>query len=813
WASTIYYPENELPQNAFSNTSVNTGIKYIYGKKTLKSIILPSNISSIGIDAFNECTALTTIKLPASLKTIKSNAFQNCTALTSIQNLSSTPPVYGVDALTGVKANACNMTVPTSAIPLYQADALWKNFKYIGGGYSLNITNSNESAGTVTGQEYRFYTLNESIKLKALPKNSKTSNSWVENGNIVSTDSIYSFKISGDRKLTVNFTRAESYSLTKAGTLSSYINSPQTLTHLTLSGSIDARDIRFIRDSLRAVQLLDFTHTSIMSYYGYGGSYVSTNLYNDNVFPTWAFFTYDINFGNRYLTTVKLPTNIVTIEYNAFNNCRKLDTITIPQGVTAINEFAFGYCNALKSIKNLSSKPVTLTSTVFTEVATSSCELLVPVGSESDYKSAPYWYSFNIKTGGYSVSVKCNNDFIGSVSGIESRFYALNETLKMKATAHNSSGFINWTENGKIISTDSILEIKVDNNRIIYANFGMEQTSRIEVAGTLNNLITNPKVLTSLTLTGKLDARDFEYIRDSIPSLETLDISKTQIVAYSVPNTGTSYKDNQLPTCAFSVGTYPCPGMKYLKNIILPQGLKSIGERAFYNNFALENVSMPVSLTNIYTNAFGYCTSLKTITLPPFLSSIDYTAFQNCSSLKTINNFSQNPIAITNNIFDGITIANCNLLVPTGYLNAYKSAAGWNNFNVSEGGYVITAVSNEFTTGTVSGTENRFYMLNEPVKVQCSALNGTTFKNWSDNGKVVSTLPNFSFNVLSNQHLIANFSKDETIMVDSAGTLKTIVKDWISTTKLTISGKIDARDIQFMRDSMPSLEDLDLRKS
>jgi len=33
WASTLYYPENELPQNAFSNTYTNTGIKYVYGKK------------------------------------------------------------------------------------------------------------------------------------------------------------------------------------------------------------------------------------------------------------------------------------------------------------------------------------------------------------------------------------------------------------------------------------------------------------------------------------------------------------------------------------------------------------------------------------------------------------------------------------------------------------------------------------------------------------------------------------------------------------------------------------------------------------
>lgn len=813
WASSIYYPENELPQNSFSNTYTNSGVKQIYGRKTLKSIILPSNITSIGTDAFNECTGLTSIKMPATLQTIKDYAFQNCTSLTSIQCLSSVPPVCGIDALTGINASACTMTVPTNAVSTYQTDAAWKNFKFTGGGYSIYLTNSNECAGTVTGQEYRFYTLNEAVKLKAIPTNSKTSISWNENGNVVSTDSIYSFQLSANRRLTVNFTRAENYYLIKPGTLSNFIKNPQTITHLTVSGNIDARDIRYIRDSLRAVQYLDLTRSFISSYYGPDGSYVSTNLYNDNVFPTWAFFTYDINKGNRYLTTVKLPTNIVTIEYNAFNNCRKIDTITIPQSVTAIKEFAFGYCTSLKSIKNLSLQPAALTNTIFTDVTASACELLVPEGSESSYKAAPFWSNFNVKTGGYSISVKCNNDLIGSVSGVENRFYTQNESLKMKATAIHGSVFKNWTENGIILSTDSTFEIMATDNRLLYANFGLEETLKTDNAGTLKNLITNPKVITSLTLSGKLDVRDFQFIRDSIPSLETLDITNTQIKAYTIQNTSTSYKDDQLPNCAFSAESYPCAGMKFLKTIILPQGMTSIGDRAFYNCFALENVSMPLSLKSISTNAFGNCTGMKTLCLPSNLSSVGYTAFAGCNNLQTVNNFGLTPFNAGNDIFNGVQFSSCNLKVPNGTLNAYKASALWNTFNMSEGGFVVTATSNELTTGTVSGSENRFYTSEEPVTLQCSALNGTTFQNWTDNGKIVSTDNKYTFHVSTNHNLTAVLTKEAVVQVDVPGTLKDKMPDRISTTGLTVTGKIDARDIQFLRDSLPALEDLNLRKS
>ncbi len=76
------------------------------------------------------------------------------------------------------------------------------------GFYSINATPNPEDGGVVDGTGDN-YPLGSECVLTATPNEGFAFESWTENGEVVSTDSIYSFIVEGDRDLVANFTSTE----------------------------------------------------------------------------------------------------------------------------------------------------------------------------------------------------------------------------------------------------------------------------------------------------------------------------------------------------------------------------------------------------------------------------------------------------------------------------------------------------------------------------------------------------------------------------------------------------------------------------
>jgi hypothetical protein len=72
------YPPNVMPEYSFYNSYTSSG------KSSLKSVVLPTSITAIGLRAFENCSGLTSIVIPDGVTSIGRSAFQNCTALTSL---------------------------------------------------------------------------------------------------------------------------------------------------------------------------------------------------------------------------------------------------------------------------------------------------------------------------------------------------------------------------------------------------------------------------------------------------------------------------------------------------------------------------------------------------------------------------------------------------------------------------------------------------------------------------------------------------------------------------------------------------------
>ena len=73
-----------------------------------------------------------------------------------------------------------------------------------------------------------------------------------------------------------------------------------------------------------------------------------------------------------------------------------------------------------------------------------------------------------------------------------------------------------------------------------------------------------------------------------------------------------------------------------LTEIVMPDSVTSIGDSAFSNCTSLTSVAIPDSVTNIGELAFDYCTSLTSVAIPDSVTSIGECAFSYCTSLESI---------------------------------------------------------------------------------------------------------------------------------------------------------------------------------
>lgn len=73
-----------------------------------------------------------------------------------------------------------------------------------------------------------------------------------------------------------------------------------------------------------------------------------------------------------------------------------------------------------------------------------------------------------------------------------------------------------------------------------------------------------------------------------------------------------------------------------IKSVIIKNGVKNIGNYAFYNCQGIMKVTIPDSVTSIGIRAFFYCSELTNVTIPNSVTSIGDSAFGHCSKLTTV---------------------------------------------------------------------------------------------------------------------------------------------------------------------------------
>jgi len=128
----------------------------------------------------------------------------------------------------------------------------------------------------------------------------------------------------------------------------------------------------------------------------------------------------------------------------------------------------------------------------------------------------------------------------------------------------------------------------------------------------------------NLKITGKIDARDFYFMRDSMSRLSALNMKNVRIKGWGrAVIERFENEDDQIPADAFhleSQGT----GSRTLTSLVLPDTLRSIASNAFYGcTYLSGSLVIPEGVVEIQRGAFHDCNGLNgTLTLPSTLRKL-----------------------------------------------------------------------------------------------------------------------------------------------------------------------------------------------
>ena len=269
-------------------------------------------------------------------------------------------------------------------------------------------------------------------------------------------------------------------------------------------------------------------------------------------------------------------TGLQEIDNEAFSGCYNLTNIILPNSITTIGSNTFNNCNSLTSI-------------------------IIPnsVTSIGDYV---FEYCGNLE-----------NVIIGSgVTTIGTN--AFKECNNLKSVTFENTN--DWYYSNEDNTDLTLINVTNESDNATYLrNIHTNYWYRKNIINTTTNDIKNttynlPAGLYTININGEINTTTIANIKAAI-----IDNSNAKIFLDLSNTTGLLELDSE----SFS-------GCHNLTNIILPNTVTYIGDRAFYSCYNLESIIIPDSVTSIGESAFGYCYKLTSVTFADTTSTWYYTS-------------------------------------------------------------------------------------------------------------------------------------------------------------------------------------------
>lgn len=617
-ADVVYYENlsgNVVINSTISNNGVTYKVKSI-GENAfndctgLTSIVIPNTVTSIGSKAFFNCIALSSITIPNSVKTIGESTFYGCNNLTTITLPSSLTEIS--DGLFSACSKLELVTIPSSVTIINNLA-----FSDCSSLTSITIPNSVTSIGShcfVNCTALSNVTISNAatiIKQYAFSHCDMLTSIVIPNSVTILEQNVF-YECKNLKSVTL------SNKITELG-IELFFNCTN-LESISIPNSVTSiGDAVFANCSKLSSITIPNSVTSIGS-----GVFSDCISLKSIVFPNSI-----INFGSgnllncNALTTAVLPNTLTTIPAYTFSDCSSLLTVAIPNTVSSIENEAFKYCTSLQSI----SLPEGLTKISLNSFI--NCNKLTSINIPKNVTILEN-YAFAFCTGLTEVTV---NWF----SPLE-----LNETVFYDLNLANVTLFIpKGSKDNYKYNTIQWRKFKLGGTTFVFNGLTYEFTSDS----------TTEVGIQATTYSGAAN----------IPSVAVFE--------------GKNYKVNGIGFNAFA-------GCNLLTSVAIPNSVKYIGIGAFSNCIGLNSVVIPNSVTIIDNNAFSDCSNLTSISIPSSVTTIGSYAFYYCSGLTTMNVAWKTPLSVSNDNFGGVDYSNITLNVPFGKKAVYDTTTFWKEFNI-----------------------------------------------------------------------------------------------------------------------------------